>query len=132
MSGTITHVLDASAVLCAILVEPGSDRVEAVAKGAALSTVNYAEVISKLIERGREPDEAVADLAILDVVVVPFDHHLAEIAARLRPATRAAGLSLGDRCCLALAQRHGAVAVTADRAWGRLDAALGIAVDLVR
>ncbi len=73
-----------------------------------------------------------ADLAILDIRVLPLDRDLAEAAARLRPATRAAGLSLGDRCCLALALRHGAVAVTADRAWGRLDPALGIAVDLVR
>ncbi len=132
MDRPVTHVLDASAVLCAILLEPGFERVESVAKGAALSAVNYAEVVAKLIERGREPDEAVADLAILDIRVLPLDRDLAEAAARLRPATRAAGLSLGDRCCLALALRHGAVAVTADRAWGRLDPALGIAVDLVR
>lgn len=111
MDKPITHVLDASAVLSAILLEPGSERVESVAKGAALFAVNYAEGVAKLIERGREPDEAVADLAILDVHLVPLDRDLAEAAARLR---------------------HGAVAVTADRAWGRLDPSLGIAVDLLR
>ncbi len=132
MSGTVTHVLDASAVLCAILVEPGSERVSPVAKGAALSAVNYAEVVAKLIERGRVPDDAVTDIALLDLQIVPLDRDLAESAARLRPATRAAGLSLGDRCCLALALRLGAVAVTADRAWSRLDPALGIRIDLVR
>ena len=132
MSEPITHVLDASAVLCAIFLEPGSERVEDAAKGAAVSAVNYAEVLAKLIEHGRRPDDAVADLAILDVVVVPVDRELAEVAARLRPATRAIGLSLGDRCCLALAFRLGAVAVTSDKAWGRIDPSLGIVVDLVR
>lgn len=132
MAEPITHVLDASAVLCAILLEPGFAQVESVAKGAALSAVNYAEVVAKLIERGRRPYDAVADIAIQGIHIVPLDRGLAETAARLRPATRAAGLSLGDRCCLALALRHSAVAVTADRAWSRLDPALGIAVDLVR
>lgn len=104
----------------------------AVVDGAAISAVNYTETLSKLIERGVEPAEAVAKVDDLPLVLVPLDRDLAEAAARLRPATRAAGLSLGDRCCLALALRHGAVAVTADKAWGRLDPALGIAVDLVR
>jgi PIN domain nuclease of toxin-antitoxin system len=46
----------------------------------------------------------------------------------LSPATF--GLSLGDRACLALARMRRLPAVTADRAWARLD--LGIAIELVR
>lgn len=34
-------------------------------------------------------------------------------------ATRALGLSLGDRACLALTAELGATALTADQAWGR-------------
>jgi hypothetical protein len=36
---------------------------------------------------------------------------------RLRPATRAAGLSPRDRACLALVAALGVRAVTADRSW---------------
>ena len=42
-------------------------------------------------------------------------------AARLWTRTRAAGLSLGDRCCLALGARLGLTTVTADTAWDDLD-----------
>jgi ribonuclease VapC len=42
-------------------------------------------------------------------------------AARLWARTRAAGLSLGGRCCLALGARLGLTAVTAGTAWDDLD-----------
>jgi PIN domain nuclease of toxin-antitoxin system len=64
------------------------------------------------------------------VTVEPFTTADAIEAARLRPLTRAAGLSLGDRACLALARRHGAVAITADAAWATLS--LGIDVRPIR
>lgn len=47
-----------------------------------------------------------------------------------RATTREAGLSLGDRCCLALTQQLDATAVTTDRAWARLD--VRIAIEVVR
>ena len=50
--------------------------------------------------------------------------------ARLRVLTRSAGLSLGDRACLALAQRLGLEAVTAERAWAGLE--LGVTVRVIR
>lgn len=56
------------------------------------------------------------------------DH--AESAAELWPRTRAAGLSLADRACLALARHHGVPALTADRAWCDVDA--GVEVLIVR
>jgi ribonuclease VapC len=45
-------------------------------------------------------------------------------------ATRQAGLSLGDRACLALALPFGRPAVTADRIWPNLG--LGAEVVLIR
>jgi ribonuclease VapC len=39
--------------------------------------------------------------------------------ARLRRATKAQGLSLADRACLALAERLGVPALTADGEWAK-------------
>jgi len=83
------HVLDASALLCLIFSEPGADRVEAVMTGAAVSAVNYAEVVSKLVDRGVPTDEVAADLADLDVEIVPLDRDLAVMAGRLTGRERA-------------------------------------------
>ena len=93
-------VLDSSAVLALLHAEAGADAVAAVLPGALISTVNLAEVVAKLIERGA-----------------------------LRPTTRAAGLSLGDRAGLALARSRGLAAMTADGAWSR---AKGAEVRLIR
>jgi PIN domain nuclease of toxin-antitoxin system len=41
--------------------------------------------------------------------------------ARLRLATKAQGLSLADRACLALAERLEVPAVTADGEWAKAD-----------
>ena len=46
--------------------------------------------------------------------------------------TRALGLGLGDRLCLALAARLGVPAVTADRPWAGPAARAGVALDLIR
>ena len=81
-------------------------------------------------DRGQPAEEAVADLRELDLDVIAFDRAQGEAAGRLRSATRQAGLSLGDRACLALAQSRGAVAFTTDRAWADLD--VGVAIEVVR
>ncbi|HKJ36010.1 MAG TPA: type II toxin-antitoxin system VapC family toxin [Solirubrobacterales bacterium] len=127
-------VLDASAMLALLQGEPGSERVaDALAEGCAISVVNVAEVLSKLAEGGADPAEAgdrIEDLA--DVLVVhPLDQRDVVEVARLRPTTRAAGLSLGDRACLALARRLGLPALTTDRAWAALELD-AVRVELVR
>lgn len=66
----------------------------------------------------------------LGVTIVDFDADSAHRTGALRPATRQAGLSLGDRACLALAQQLGVPALTADRSWGRLG--LDVAVTTIR
>ncbi|WCM25924.1 type II toxin-antitoxin system VapC family toxin [Sphingomonas sp. QA11] len=124
------YVLDASALLCLLFGEPGADRVEARLTRALVSAVNYHEVFAKLTDRGVEPGEAKAMLAELDIDIIPVDHDQADAGGALRPTTRAVGLSLGDRTCLALAQTRNAVAVTADQAWKTLD--IGVEVEVVR
>ena len=116
-------VLDASALLAYLGNEPGADVVaEAIAAGATISTVNLAEALTTLATRGADPAAVVTQLAergLLDgaITVEPFTTADATEAARLRPLTRSAGLSLADRACLALARRLVREALTADRAW---------------
>jgi PIN domain nuclease of toxin-antitoxin system len=113
-------VLDSSAVLAVLLAEPGAERVMPALPGALLSAVNLAEIIGKLAERGMPAEAARTAIAAIGVELVDFDAAQACLAGALRPDTRAAGLSLGDRACLALARLRGVAAVTADAAWARL------------
>lgn len=123
-------VLDASALLCLVSGERGADRIEERLDGAVISAVNFAEVVSKLVERQVWNTETRLDLEELPIAVVPFDRGTAEAAGLLRTETRRAGLSLGDRCCLALAKARGATALTADRAWASVS--VGVPIEIVR
>ncbi len=125
-------VLDASAVLCLLFSEKGADKVEARLGDASISVVNYSEVLSKLVDRGLDAEEAIRDLSDLDITVLPVGQEVAEEAARLRGLSKEAGLSLGDRFCLALARSLGVPAVTTDRAWKDIARAAGVKVELVR
>jgi ribonuclease VapC len=132
----VTAVLDASALLALLKGESGAERVaEALERGAYLSAVNLAEVLSKLADWGEDPAEAQARMAQVGLLgaaveVLPFTGEDALEVARLRALTRAYGLSFGDRACLALAWRLGLPALTAERAWAELD--LGIPVEVLR
>lgn len=128
----MTVVLDSSAVLAVILREPGAERVEAVLDESVLCSVNECEVATKLIRRGASSKTAAGLLAGLTIDLLPLDSRTAHAAAALEPFTRVAGLSLGDRCCLALAADLSAPVLTADRAWARLADAVGIEVRLIR
>jgi ribonuclease VapC len=113
-------VLDASALLVLLNGEPGTEEVAEALPGAAISAVNLAEVIGKLMDSGM-PEEVLRGLLEgLSLRVVPFDHDDGFAAGLLRAPTRRAGLSLGDRACLALATRLDLPALTTDRAWKRV------------
>lgn len=124
------YVLDASAVLAAFFDEPGADVIAERMDGALLGAANHAEVISKLVDRDIPHDRIAEVMAQLDVEIVPFDREQAMIAGLLRAETRSAGLSLGDRACLALAISRNAVALTTDRAWAGLE--LDVRVEVAR
>lgn len=128
----MTAVLDASAALALLRTEPGHDRVAELLPGSMISAINYSEVVQKLAQLGSDTAEHdTAVLIALGATVAPFDTTGAINAARLWPVTRAAGLSLADRACLALAaELPEGVAVTADRAWADLD--LDVAVEVIR
>jgi len=125
------RVFDASALLAVFFDEPGSDRVLEWldAEQGVVSSVNYAEVLTKLLERGATPLQADTAWRTLAIEVVPLTGLQARDAAGLRPATKPLGLSLGDRVCLALARERKQPAVTAERSWARVG---GVEVVLIR
>ncbi len=124
------YVLDASAVLALLNQEPGMDRVEAVLADSCLGTINYCEVLGKLIDAGVPEQDARESIELLNVEIVSFDTDMARLAAVLRPTTKKLGLSLGDRSCLALALSRRNTAVTAERVCPRLK--IGVKVALIR
>jgi len=123
-------VLDASALLALLQGEPGADVIEALLDRSAISAVNWSEVVQRLLRRGLALADVGPDLGALDLAVVPFDAEQAETAADLEAVTRAAGLSLADRACLALARIMDAPAFTADRLWE--DVEVGVDIRVVR
>lgn len=113
-------VLDSSAILAFLNGEKGGENLEPYLYGGAVSTVNVAEVLSKLIENGHTSATAQEAFGLLQLKVVDLDYQHARVAGELRLKTRTQGLSLGDRCCLATAILMKAPAVTADSAWRKL------------
>ena len=115
------YALDASALLAYLGQEPGADKVaEVVENGKVfMSSINLAEVLGKVIERGMSEADARAMAQALPFDIVDFDAEQAHGVAYLRKYTKALGLSLGDRACLTLAQTRQATALTADRIWAQ-------------
>lgn len=110
-------VMDASAVLALLNEEPGCEVVEKYLPDAVLSAVNLSEVLAMLSKIDLAAKEAEEMLTRLIKEIVPFDQKQAAIAASMKKNTKAQGLSLGDRACLALAKLENLPALTADRAW---------------
>jgi ribonuclease VapC len=123
-------VLDASALLAFIHREPGSDLVASNLAGSTMSSINYAEVLKKLIEKGATAKDARQQVDYLPVIVHPFDNVQAFETASIWPDTKALGLSLGDRACLALGLMSGATVLTADRLMAKTK--LPVKVKLIR
>jgi len=124
-------VLDASAMLAVLNHEPGSDKLTPeMLSGAAGSTVNLAEVHTKLVSRGGDPDEAWEDALSAVHEAVPFTAEQARAAGNLVTQTRLLGLSLGDRACLALGAALHAPVYTTDRSWRNLR--IGVQVHVIR
>ena len=94
----------------------------------SISAVNYAEVVTHLANAGWTESAIRARLTIAPMRIVAFDEADAFACGMLRPLTRGAGLSLGDRACIALAMRLCLPAVTMDRAWATLDLPVTVVV----
>jgi PIN domain nuclease of toxin-antitoxin system len=131
---TPTFVLDASAVLAFLNGEPGQDVVADALQSAhcVVTAANQAEIIAKALDRGHSMEGIQAILAELAYDVVDTTAADGMLAGQLRVHTRAAGLSLGDRLCLASAIRLNATVLTADRPWLALAEVLGLDIRGIR
>jgi PIN domain nuclease of toxin-antitoxin system len=125
-------VLDASALLALLRGEPGAKKVESVLAQARMSVVNMAEVASHYSKLGMPDDVVGAMLRPLPISLIEADTDQCWEAGRLRGVTIDAGLSLGDRFCLALAKRDKLPAWTADRTWSEVADAAGVEVVAIR
>ncbi|PSK91703.1 PIN domain nuclease of toxin-antitoxin system [Haloactinopolyspora alba] len=123
-------VLDSSAILTFLYAEPGHESVKDALESGLVCAANWSETLQKITFHGGDATRQGDLLRLLGLEIEPLTRDDAATAARLFPQTRHAGLSLGDRCCLALAARMGVQALTADRAWADLD--IDVQVRLVR
>jgi PIN domain nuclease of toxin-antitoxin system len=97
---------------------------------AAISAVNLAEVITKLLDEGFSAAEAEDAMLQLRCQVLEADKHRSAMAGLLHEKTRRTGVSLGDRYCLQLAMELGVPALTTDRRWASLG--LDVQIELLR
>lgn len=124
-------VLDASALLALLNQERGAEKLTPeLLSGAAASTVNLAEVHSKLVARGLASDDAWEATMTPVREAVPFTTEHARLAGDLIAKTRRLGLSLGDRACLALGLSFKAPVYTADKSWEKLK--VGVRIHVIR
>ena len=123
-------VFDSSALLAITFEEEGGEIAVQALNDGIISAVNASEVITRYVDLGASEEEALTSFRAFGLAIYPFDESLAIATGLMRSATRDAGLSLGDRACLALAIREHSSVLTADRAWATLD--LDIAVELIR
>jgi ribonuclease VapC len=131
VSSKIEYVMDSTALIAVVYQEPGYERVVEILDKSAISAVNLAEIINKLILRG-SPAEAVRHALLkLELTVEDWTDDLAYRSAEFTPFTKSHGLSLGDRACLTLAKQLHATAVTSDRTWRRMPS-LGVPIMIFR
>lgn len=125
-------ILDTSAVLAYLFEEAGADKVAPVLEAGegVMSSVNYAELVSKLIDQGMPPAAVRETVSNLELELVAYDEAQAFLTGELRQAGKVLGLSLGDRACLALGVLQQRPILTADRVW--LTIPLATEVRLIR
>lgn len=125
------YVLDSSAVIAVLSLEPGHEAVKELLGKSAISAVNLAEIANKLAHETPSVEAVRELLAELELTVVDWSEDMAYRSTEFTRFNKSHGLSLGDRACLTLAKHLRATAVTSDKAWQRLPR-LGVRVMMFR
>ncbi len=127
-------VLDASAILAFLQGEPGEEIVRLALQSSScfVAAANQSEVIAIILDRGADVDAIKAMIGQLDYSVIDVTAEDGDRSGWMRGQTRMIGLSLGDRLCLAVAQRLKAPVLTADRPWLTMAQPLGLDIRCIR
>ena len=123
-------ILDASALLALLFDETGAETVAAHSRMSSILSVNFSEVVQRVIAIDGNPDRAEEAVDRLGIVVVPFDRRLARLTAELREKTSFMGASFADRACLALGLTSSSPILSSDQDWRKLDN--GIDIRMIR
>ncbi len=126
------YVFDASAMIALLKAEKGHEQLAGLVAGACMCVVNLSEVIAHFVQGGASPEEAQGNTQKLAIDYMSADEALSVEAGVLRGVTSRAGLSMGDRYCLALAKSENATAVTADQRWRLLPESVGVKIQFFR
>ena len=121
-------LLDSSALMALLNEESGAYFVAEHVRTSAVSAVNLSEVVTKLCARGISDDDARGALEAIGFEVIAFEEAQVYRCGWLNSFTSKLGLSLGDRACLSLSKMLGLPALTADRAWAKLNVGVDITV----
>lgn len=125
-------VIDTSVVMAWINAEPDHEACEPYLAGAACAANTIAEIATKLADKGSDRAIIVENFLDFHFETHFMDEDDAIDIGLMRPLTRSAGLSLGDRSCLHLAKKLGLPAITTDRAWAEVADSVGVEVRVIR
>lgn len=124
-------LLDTSVLIAFIFGEAHDVSEDTVLAGGAIASVNLAETISMMQQKGGTEAEIRDTLRELNLDVVPFNEMMAERAGTLIPQARKLNIGLGDCACIATGLVLQLPIWTADRDWLKLDAP-GADIKLIR
>jgi PIN domain nuclease of toxin-antitoxin system len=130
VSVSFSHILDTSALLAALLNEPGNEQVFTVLDSSAISSVNLLETFGKLVQKGIPAAEARQAIESLALPVIEWGEEDVWASADTLSLAWQSGISMGDRICLVTARKYDAVALTADRKW--IGLVPGVKIQLIR
>lgn len=122
-------VVDSSALIALVQGEPGAERVVSAMAEGIVSAVVLAECLSKLAERGHDPEAVKVRFLRAGLRVEPFTPDDTTPVVALYELSKR-GVSLADRFCLALAIGLELPVLTGDRAWA--DLGLPLEIELIR
>jgi PIN domain nuclease of toxin-antitoxin system len=111
--------------------EPGAENLtDEILGNSVVSTVNQAEVQTRLMRMGRSAEDAWEDARSLGIPAEVYTSEQAKTAGSLVAKTAKLGLSLGDRSCLALAIELKVPVYTTDQIWKNLQ--VGVPIHVIR
>ena len=125
-------VLDASSLIAMIDQENGGNDVADAINQSCMCSVNFAEVVTYYAHNGLSFEQIDNLFRGLPMEIISADQELSWAAGMLRPETKRAGLSLGDRYCLALAKSRKSEVLTADQKWGEIADVVQVKMRFIR